>query len=140
MKTVIRNVLALIVGILVGSAVNMALVMLGPMLVPAPPGVDVTSMESLAATMHLFEPKHFIAPFLGHAAGTFVGALLAFFIAVSYRQVFAYVVGGAFLVGGASMVLVIPSPIWFTLLDLIVAYIPMAWLAIRAGLSLRKRS
>jgi len=33
----------------------------------------------------------------------------------------------------------IPAPLWFILLDLIVAYLPMAWLALKLG-SLRQRS
>lgn len=128
-----RNILALIVGFLVGSAVNMTIVILGPILIPPPPGVDVTSMESLAATMHLFEPKHFISPFSAHALGTFVGALVAFLIAVSYRRSIAGVIGLFFLAGGVYMVFVIPSPVWFTLLDLVAAYIPMVWLAVLLG-------
>ncbi len=54
MKTLIRNVRALIVGFLLGSAVNMAIVVFGPMIIQPPPGVDVPSMENLATTMHLF--------------------------------------------------------------------------------------
>lgn len=34
-----------------------------------------------------------------------------------------------FLYGGISMVSQVPSPMWFTVLDLGLAYIPMAWLA-----------
>jgi hypothetical protein len=133
MKILIRNVLALILGFLLGSVVNMTIIMLGPILIPPPPGVDGTNLESLVATMHLFEPKHFVAPFVAHSMGTLVGALTAFLIALSYGRLFAYLIGFTFLIGGFSMVIMIPSPLWFSLLDLIVAYLPMAWLGIFIG-------
>jgi hypothetical protein len=34
--------------------------------------------------MHLFEPRHFVMPFLAHALGTLAGALAAFLIAATY--------------------------------------------------------
>ena len=42
--------------------VNMGLIIAGPMLVPPPAGVDVSSAESIAASIHLFEPQHFLFP------------------------------------------------------------------------------
>jgi hypothetical protein len=83
--------------------------------------------------MHLFEPKHFVFPFLAHALGTLTGALLAFLVAVSYRSVFAYAIGVVFLAGGIAAAFMIPAPVSFIILDLAVAYIPMAWLATELG-------
>lgn len=71
----------MIAGIVIGGAINMALIDLGPSLVPAPAGVDVASSESLSEAMHLFEPRHSIMPFLAHAVGAFAGALAACLIA-----------------------------------------------------------
>jgi len=128
MNPIIRNILAVIAGLLVGGALNMALVTLGPMVVPVPSGADITTMEGLKATMHLMTPANFLFPFLAHALGTFVGALLAAFIAASRKMWFALIIGACFLVGGIMNVFMLPSPLWFTLLDLIVAYIPMGYL------------
>jgi len=131
--TILRNILALIVGFVAGSVVNMALVTIGPRMIPAPAGVDVSNAESIAASIHLFEPKHFVFPFLAHALGTFAGALVAFLIAASHRTVFAFVVGVLFLAGGIAASFMIPAPPWFIALDLVAAYLPMAWLATRVG-------
>jgi hypothetical protein len=128
-----RNILAVVIGFVAGSVVNMALVMLGPRVVPAPAGVDVSKAESLAASIHLFEPKHFVFPFLAHALGTFVGALVAYRIAASHCTVFVFGVGVLFLAGGIAASFMIPAPAWFIALDLVVAYLPMAWLATRVG-------
>ena len=76
--------------------------------------------------MHLFQPKHFLFPFLAHALGTFVGALLTALIAANHKMLFAFVIGIFFLAGGVTNVLMLPSPIWFTIVDL-AAYLPMAY-------------
>jgi hypothetical protein len=133
MPELLRNALALIVGLAVGSAVNMAIVILGPSLIAPPPGVDVTDAESLRGSMHLFEPRHFIMPFLAHALGTLAGALAAYLIAAGYKARFALGIGVVFLCGGVAASFMIPAPAWFIALDLLVAYLPMAWLAIRIG-------
>jgi hypothetical protein len=133
MKTILRNAFAVIVGLVVGATVNMALVIASPHVISPPDGVDVTDPQSLSASMHLFEPKHFVFPFLAHALGTLAGALLAFLIAASYRSVFAYTIGAVFLAGGIAAAFMIPAPVWFIILDLAGAYIPMAWLGTQLG-------
>lgn len=134
MHPIVRNILAVIAGIIVGSAVNMGLIMISGSIIPPPEGVDPSNMESLKSSMHLFEAKHFIFPFLAHALGTLAGAFLAALIAASHKMKFALAIGVFFLIGGIVNVFMLPSPVWFTILDLAVAYFPMAWLGgIMAG-------
>lgn len=133
MSVLLRNILAVLCGIVIGSAANMALVWLGPLLVAPPSGVDMTSAEGLAAGMHQLQPLHFLFPFLAHAVGTFVGALLAYGIAGSHPARFAWAIGVFFLLGGIAASTMIPAPTWFKVVDLVGAYLPMAWLAIRVG-------
>ena len=128
MHPIVRNILAVIACIVVGSAVNMGLIMISGYIIPPPEGVDPTNMENLKASMHLFEAKHFIFPFLAHALGALVGAFLAALIAVSHKMKFALAIGVFFLLGGIVIIFMLPSPLWFTILDLAIAYIPMAWL------------
>jgi len=133
MPNLLRMVLALLAGIGIGAGINMALITLSPSLIPPPAGVDVTSAESLSETMHLFEPRHFLMPFLAHAVGTLVGALGAYLIAASYKAQIAYVIGAVFLCGGVVASFMIPAPTWFIALDLLAAYLPMAWLSVQIG-------
>lgn len=139
MKTILRNILAVVIGLFVGGAVNMALITVSPLVIPPPAGVDVTRAESLRASMHLFQPKHFVFPFLAHALGTLAGALVAFLIAGSHRSVFAYAIGAVFLTGGIAACFMIPAPTWYILLDLVAAYIPMAWLGTELGRRIKGR-
>ena len=128
MNTILRNVLAVIAGLIIGAIVNMALVMVGGALIPAPAGVDVTNVESIRASIHLFEAKHFVFPFLAHAIGTLIGALVASLIGGSNRTLLAMIVGVFGVLGGIAAAFMVPAPVWFMALDLVVAYIPMAWL------------
>jgi hypothetical protein len=133
MNLILRNILAVVGGVVVGGLVNMGLVMVGGAIIPAPEGADVTTMEGLKASMPLFGPQNYIFPFLAHALGTLVGAWLAAFIAASRKMIFALVIGVFFLIGGIVNVFLLPSPAWFSALDLLVAYIPMAWLGGKLG-------
>ena len=136
MPKLLRNVLALLLGIFIGSAVNMALITFGPMLIAPPAGVDVGTAEGLRAGMHLFKPQHFVMPFLAHALGTLAGALVAYAVAASAKLLLAYAVGAVFLCGGMAASFMIPAPAWFIAVDLLGAYLPMAWLATRLGRAL----
>ncbi|MCC7464795.1 MAG: hypothetical protein IT261_00915 [Saprospiraceae bacterium] len=129
MQPIIRNILAVVAGIILGSIVNMGLIMISGSIIPPPEGADVTTEEGLKASMHLFQPRHFIFPFLAHALGTLAGAFLAAKLAANHKMRFALSIGVFFLLGGIASVFMLPSPMWFTLLDLFGAYIPMAYLA-----------
>jgi hypothetical protein len=139
MKNLLRNLGAVLAGILMGSAVNMALVIAGSLIIPPPPGVDLGQTESLRASGHLLQARHFLFPFLAHALGTFSGAGAAFLIAGSYRRVWAFAIGTFFLAGGIAAAFMIPAPGWFIVGDLLFAYLPMAWLATWLGNKLTKK-
>ncbi len=130
MHPILRNSLAVIAGIFLGSIVNMIVIVLSGSIIPPPKGVDVTTMEGLKASLHLFEPKHFILPFLAHALGTLAGAYVTVRLVRNNFTVFAFAVGFYFLIGGIVNVVLLPSPIGFTVIDLGFAYLPMAYLAL----------
>ena len=139
MPSLPRNALAVLAGIVAAGAVNMALVTLGLSVIPPPAGVDMTSAEGLSKAMPLLEPRHFIVPFLAHAAGTLAGALVAYLVAASYNVQLAYVIGAFFLCGGVAAGFMIPAPTWFIALDLLAAYLPMAWLGTQIGTRMMQR-
>ena len=131
MNPILRNTLAVIIGIIVGSIVNMSIILISGSIIPLPNGADNTTMEGLQKTMHLFEAKHFLFPFLAHAIGTFAGAAVTALFAFNHKKKLALVIGAFFLLGGIVSVCSLPSPMWFTVVDLFLAYIPMAYLALR---------
>jgi uncharacterized membrane protein YgdD (TMEM256/DUF423 family) len=90
-------------------------------------------MEGLAAAMPQMQPMNLLFPFLAHAVGTLVGALIVARFAATRQLQISLIIGALFFVGGLQMVMELPSPIWFNVIDLGLAYFPMAWLGYRLG-------
>ena len=128
MNPILKNILAVIVGIVVGSVVNMGIIMISSSIIPLPEGVDPSNIESINANIHLYGAQHFILPFIAHALGALVGAFLAAKIAATHKMKFALGIGVFFLLGGIYAATLINSPMWFKVLDILIAYIPMGWL------------
>ncbi|MER3630804.1 MAG: hypothetical protein C4325_00400 [Blastocatellia bacterium] len=119
--TILRNFLAVMLGLLIGGFVNMAIVTAGSLLILPPPGIDPTNVESLRAGIDRLKPVHYVAPFLAHALSTFAGALVAALVSGSGRRI----------VAGIAAAAMMPAPRWFVFIDLVFSYIPMAWLGFR---------
>jgi hypothetical protein len=78
--------------------------------------------------------EHFVFPFLAHAIGTLVGAYFVSRMKVNRALLNAMAIGFAFLAGGVMMVLTLPgTPWWFVATDLVLAYLPMAYLGFKLG-------
>jgi len=136
MNKILKGVIAVIVGVIAGGVLNMALINISGSIIAPPEGVITTTVEGLKESLHLFEPKHFLMPFLAHALGTLFGALIAALIASKHKIRFALGIGCWFLFGGVTMIFLLPSPLWFTVLDLTLAYIPMAYLGGKLAIKL----
>jgi len=143
LKNAIVGVVAVLVGLYIGGSLNMYLITISGSIVAPPEGAIMTTTEGLKEALHLFEPKHFLMPFLAHALGTLVGAFVAALIAFKHKVRFALGIGCIFLVGGIMMTFMLPSPVWFTVVDLSLAYIPTAYLggllAVRLIAKIRNR-
>ena len=134
---ILRNILSVILGWGVGSAVNIGLVSVGHSVFPID-GLDPNNMESLAEIMPTLSSEYFIFPFLAHALGTLVGALVAGLVAANHKMKFSIAIGVLFLLGGIMMCVLVPSPSWFIAADLIIAYIPMALIGGRIAAKMSK--
>ena len=129
MNSTIKNMLAVVAGAVIGGSVNMAIIIGGLHIIPPPPGTNVTTEAGLTAAMPFMQPINFLMPFLAHALGTFVGALITALIAANHKMRFALGIGVFFLVGGIMEIVTHPGPMWFNVSDLVLAYIPMAYVA-----------
>ena len=136
---IVKNILAVVLGWLLGSFVNGGLVEIGHTVFPIE-GLDTQNFEALKLAVAEFEAHHFLFPFLAHALGTLVGAAIASLLAVGNKRNYALVVGALFLLGGIIMnFFLLPGPIWFSALDILVAYIPMALIGAQIGIKLSKK-
>ena len=139
MSPILRNILAVIVGVIIGGAINMGIISISGALIPPPEGVNPNDIESLKASMGSFGPKHFIFPFLAHALNSLVGVFLTAFIAINHKMKFALGIGAFVLLGGIAAAFMLPAPTWFEILDLTLAYIPMAWLGGKIAIGFAKK-
>ncbi|MEW7292808.1 hypothetical protein [Aquimarina sp. 2304DJ70-9] len=139
MNSIIKNILAVIAGWLGGSIINMGLIKLGHKVLPIK-GIDPNDMNALAAVMPALEFEYFIFPFLAHALGTLVGATIAGLIAASHKMKFSLSIGGLFLLGGIMVNYMLPGPTWFAIIDIAIAYIPMAWIGGKIALKISEKS
>lgn len=130
---IFRNILAVILGIIVGSVVNMGIIMLGGNVIPYPEGVSAMDIESIKANIDKFETVHYIFPFLAHALGTLVGAWIAALIAGTRKMLFAMIIGVWFLLGGIWNSISLGMPFLATAIDWVFAYIPMAYIGGKLG-------
>ena len=128
MNPILRNILAVVAGLFIGAMVNKGIIDNSASVIPLPEGIIPNDFESLKANIHRFRPINYLMPFLAHALGTLVGAMIAAGIAASHKMKLALLIGFLFSIGGVMMVMALPSPFWFDVLDLTVAYIPMALL------------
>ena len=85
-------------------------------------------IESIKANFDKFTTKHYIVPFLAHALGSIAGVVVGCSIAASHKFKIAMGLGIFHLLGGIAAAVMIPAPLWFIVVDLVLAYIPMAWL------------
>jgi len=137
MNSVIRNILAVILGWFGGSVINMALIKVGYKLFPIE-GVDLNDMDALKEIMPTLGNEHFIFPFLAHALGTMAGAMIAGLIAANHKMKFALAVGVLFFIFGIMVNYMLPGPNWFSIVDIALAYIPMAWIGGKIALKFSK--
>lgn len=127
MNPLLRNTFAVIAGWLGGSIINMGLIKIGSAMVPIE-GIDPNDTEAFAEIMPTLGSEYFIFPFLAHALGTLVGAAIAASIAKNHKMKFALIIGALFLLGGIIINYMLPGPTWFGVMDIVLAYIPMAWI------------
>lgn len=126
MNPTIRNILVTIVGLFIGSIVNMQIIMNSGSIIPLPDGVDPMNMTP--EVIGALPLKNFIPIFLAHALGTFSAAFIACRMAASQYQRITIIIGVFFLLGGIAASFIIKPPIWYIVVDLLFAYLPFALL------------
>jgi len=128
MHPIIRNIAAFLIGLVVGAILNgLTIKYLGPV-IGYPDGVNPDDLDSMIDNMHLYEFKHFMTPFIAHSIGSISGAFVCSMIAAKYHLGLSLGIALLFLFGGITMVVLLPAPMWFNVLDLVVAYFPMAYI------------
>ena len=123
-----RDVVAVIVGLLAGVATNMAFVLINVAIYPMPEGVGFNDQEGLAEYIGTLPLLSFLIVLVAHLSQAFVGSLVAAKISLRPMTV-AMIVGSISLILGAiNMInLIEVTPRW--MLIEIPLYLVVAWVA-----------
>jgi hypothetical protein len=136
MKKTIYTILWVVLSLVFGSLINGLIINIAPLIIKYPAGVSFATEASTIQSMKLLEPIHLMIPFLAHAIGTFISTfLMSIYIKKPYLKI-AFIISLLYLVAGIYMVFLIPAPLWFDILDLTLAYIPMGYLGAKLGVKI----
>lgn len=127
-----RNVFAVVFGIVLAVILIMAVQTLGHMIYPPPTNIDFTDTTKMAAYIDNLPIGALLFVAGAWLVGTFAGGLLACFISRSRPLAYAAMVGGMVLFATAYTLIQIPHPVWFSI-GAVVAIVATSYLTGRVG-------
>lgn len=127
-----KNIVAGIAGVVIAVALVWLVEKLGQTVYPPPSDLDFANPDAMRAYVKTVPVGALL--FVGAAwfVGTLGGTLAACKIGNAKPLTFAVVVGGLMLIATAANLVMIPHPIWFSILG-IAAIIVGAWLGMTMG-------
>ena len=131
----IRTILAVVVGLVVGMAFNMGMVVLNTALHPMPEGVDFNDAEGMSTYIAGLPLMALVLILVAHVGQAFIGGLVAAAIGRSASMVAAMIVGVLSMLAGIANLMSMPLPawMWFEM----PLYLLAAWFAARIVLGWR---
>ncbi len=130
----IRNILAIVIGILAGGFFNMAMVQVSHLVYPLPTGVDPNDFDAFREHVEAngMPTGSLLMVLFAHVGGSFVSGLVCGLIAKPRWYLAAALMGGFWMAGGITMLTLLPCPTWFAIADTLL-YVPCALLGVSIG-------
>jgi hypothetical protein len=128
------SVIPVWVGMVVAGLAITVIEFLGSKVYPPPLGMNPEDPASVRAAMALMPPGALLFVLLGWIVGTFAGAWVTARMAYRSPITHGLVLGALFLAGGIVNMLLLPHPVWFWILGVMV-FLPAAYLGARLGAS-----
>ena len=122
-----RNVIAVVVGMFVGMATNMAIVVMNMAIYPMPEGVDFNNTAGLTEYIDNLPFLALLIVLVAHLSQAFVGGWVAARISANRLVTVALIVGVLSLAGGIYNMTSMPLPSW--MLIEMPLYLVAAWSA-----------
>ena len=107
-----RNILAVLVGMIVGMGINMAFLFLNVALHPMPSGVTFEDAEGMVDYISTLPLQAFFLVLVAHLGQAFVGGWVAARISANHPMAVALIVGSLSLLGGFLNMMQLPHPWW----------------------------
>ena len=108
-----RDILAVLSGLLVGNIAMMGLHYLGMVFYPLPEGVDMNDIKKIAEYISLAPLGSLLFVMFAHIGGTFLAGV--FTTLVSKNIIPIYIIGVFFTFSGIYNLYMLPHPLWFNI-------------------------
>lgn len=131
----IRNVCAVLAGLIVGMVFNLVVVGVDFILYPMPEGVDFQDTEGVAAYIKSLPLLALLIVLVAHLGQAFFGGWVAAILSRNNPMMVAMIVGGLSLIAGLINMLELSLPAWMWIE--MPLYLVVAWIA--AKLELKRR-
>ena len=118
----LRNILAVLAGLIVGNMAIMGLHYVGIYFYPLPEEANIGDMNTIAEYVKVAPFGALLMVMLAHIGGTFIAGLAAAML--SKKMYVSYIIGGFFTIMGIRTLYLLPHPIWFNLEAIL--YLPAA--------------
>ena len=109
----IKNILAVIVGLLVGNIAIMGLHYLGMVFYPLPEETDMNDMKAIAEYMNIAPLGSLLFVMLAHIGGTFMAGISTALVSKSIIPI--YIIGSFFTLAAIYNLYMLPHPLWFNI-------------------------
>ncbi len=128
----IRNIGAALAGVATAVAIVFVVERIGHIIYPPPENLnfaDADAMETYIATLPILA---LLFPMIAWVVGTFAGSLVAIRIGTANPMLFSAIVGGLILAATIANLIVIPHPMWFSIVS-VIAIAGAAWFAAKTA-------
>ena len=108
----LRNVAAVVAGLVAGMVFNMALIQLNTVFFPLPEGTTMADTPQMREAIKAMPGAAWILVMIAHLGQAFVGGWVAARLGASHRMALALVVGVLSLAGGVANAVMLDTPAW----------------------------
>jgi hypothetical protein len=134
-KAMGRRILAIVVGVIVGGIVVFAVESISHLIYPPPTGVDMNDKEAMKAYVAMLPIGALLFVLLAYVLGSLAGGWAAAKFARDSNLRLSMTVGAVLLLFGIMNLVMIPHPLWFAVLSILV-FLPAAYLGGKLGAKL----
>jgi len=118
--SIARSVIAVVLGLALALALVIGVEVVSSILYPLPPGLDANDPEVIKAHVAHYPAVGLLLGGLGWGVTTLVSAWLATRLGSGRHPVHGILVGSTLLIAALANMLMLPYPMWFWILNLVV--------------------
>lgn len=126
----IRNAAGVIAGLITAFVLIFLIEKLGHAIYPPPADLDFSDPEAIRPYLDTLPIFALLFPMFAWFIGAFTGSLVGSLIGTARPLLFCAIVGGLVLAGTIANLIVIPHPLWFSIIS-VLGIIASAWLALQ---------